>query len=117
MTDTVHCVVQSERPRPHLPSTPPDVMVVDASRQTKDPHRSEVDIRMGFTHSPAKVVCHSPNAVHSDLRNTGDVQQACHINVDQVPTVSIGDGHQEDAVRHRHKSPAVIKEKAIAGDV
>ena len=50
--------------------SPPDVLVVNASRQTKSPDATEVDVVVGYEHSPAKVVCHSPAVVQSDLRYT-----------------------------------------------
>ena len=44
------------------------VVVVDATRKTKDPNQSEVDIRLGYENSPVKVICHSPSIVKSNLR-------------------------------------------------
>lgn len=47
-----------------------EVIFVDASRQIKSLDDTEVDIMMHFAQSPAKVVCHTPSKVHSDLRYT-----------------------------------------------
>lgn len=47
---------------------PSEVLLIDASRQTKDPNQSEVDIMIGYERSPVRVVCHSPGKVSSDLR-------------------------------------------------
>jgi len=42
--------------------------LIDASRQTKDPNQSEVDIIVGYERSPVRIVCHSASKVDSDLR-------------------------------------------------
>ncbi|XP_023933475.1 uncharacterized protein LOC106176487 [Lingula anatina] len=113
---------RSPRVMQHIKHSPaPNVLVVDASRQTRQPLDTEVDIHLGFEHSPVKVVCHSPGAVHSDLRNTGDTAAARRVQVDQVPSVNILSGNtdipQSDQERpgHRFKSPMVIREAAVAG--
>ncbi len=53
-------------------------------------------------------------------RDTGNVEQARRVNIDQVPTVQIltGGAHYTDSAsppHAKHKSPLVIKENAIAG--
>ncbi|KAJ8026188.1 HAUS augmin-like complex subunit 8 [Holothuria leucospilota] len=65
------------------------VLMVDASGGRLDPRDTEVMVKTGMVQSPAKVICHTPSAVESDLRNTGSVQAAAQVSVDPVPSVSI----------------------------
>ncbi|XP_066292172.1 HAUS augmin-like complex subunit 8 isoform X2 [Branchiostoma lanceolatum] len=98
------------------------VLYVDASRGPKSPENTEVDIVTSVVQSPIKVVCHTPAAVQSDLRNTGDPRQTAKVTVDAVPSVLLeGDTDHTMGVTElqqsvsRHKIPLVIREKDIAG--
>ncbi|XP_063432342.1 uncharacterized protein LOC134714752 isoform X2 [Mytilus trossulus] len=64
---------------------PSEVLLVDASRQTKDPNQSEVDIMVGFERSPVRVVCHSLDKVNSDLRSS----KSKSVKVDSMNTIKI----------------------------
>ncbi|XP_052098681.1 uncharacterized protein LOC127733353 [Mytilus californianus] len=64
---------------------PSEVLLVDASRQTKDPNQSEVDIMVGFERSPVRVVCHSLEKVNSDLRSS----KSKSVKVDSMNTIKI----------------------------
>ncbi|XP_019646190.1 PREDICTED: HAUS augmin-like complex subunit 8 [Branchiostoma belcheri] len=98
------------------------VLYVDASRGPKSPENTEVDIVTSVVQSPIKVVCHTPAAVQSDLRNTGDPRQTAKVTVDAVPSVLLeGDTDHTMGVTElqqsvpRYKIPLVIREKDIAG--
>eukprot|EP00058_Branchiostoma_floridae_P010008 XP_002595496.1 hypothetical protein BRAFLDRAFT_69118 [Branchiostoma floridae] len=98
------------------------VLYVDASRGPKSPENTEVDIVTSVVQSPIKVVCHTPAAVQSDIRNTGDPRQTAKVNVDAVPSVLLeGDTDHTMGMTDlqqsvpRHKMPLVIREKDIAG--
>ncbi|KAL3864390.1 hypothetical protein ACJMK2_006077 [Sinanodonta woodiana] len=67
---------------------PSEVLCIDASRQTKDPDLSEVDIVVGVKQSPVKIVCHSPSSVKRNLRKMVQSGQAQRVDVDTLPTVS-----------------------------
>ncbi|XP_035694378.1 nucleolar protein dao-5-like isoform X1 [Branchiostoma floridae] len=98
------------------------VLYVDASRGPKSPENTEVDIVTSVVQSPIKVVCHTPAAIQSDLRNTGDPRQTAKVTVDAVPSVLLeGDTDHTMGLTDlqqsvpRHKMPLVIREKDIAG--
>ncbi|CAH1783295.1 unnamed protein product [Owenia fusiformis] len=103
--------------------SPANVMVVDASRRTISPDKSEVDIVTGYEHSPVKVVCHTPGVVQStesSLRNSGSVQAASTVAVDHPPSSIILSGTDitDPSLKKppdRFKSPMVVRESTIAG--
>ncbi|XP_064631268.1 uncharacterized protein LOC135489708 [Lineus longissimus] len=102
-----------------LHSTPPEVLVVNASRQTKSPDTAEVDVQLGYGHSPVKVICHTPNAVAGNLRNTGNTEISRQVSVDQVPRISVTrESDYSDISQPKtplYKKPQVIPENTIAG--
>ncbi|XP_072025855.1 uncharacterized protein [Amphiura filiformis] len=106
----------------HRPSSP--VLMVDAGGRQKDPDASEVEIRTDLVSSPAKVICHAPAVVESDLRNTGYTQEAAKVQVDSIPSVSLHDNLDVTAadqpptkIDQRTKPVKVVKEKQPTGRV
>ncbi|XP_033633562.1 uncharacterized protein LOC117295103 isoform X1 [Asterias rubens] len=109
--------------------TPSPVLLVDASGGRLDPDRSEVMTSTDFVTSPAKVICHAPAVVASDLRDTGYTQETAKIRVDPVPTVSLlgdldmtqvneGGESTKHGVGGSHggaRTPLVVKENTMAG--
>ncbi|XP_038071038.1 QWRF motif-containing protein 4-like [Patiria miniata] len=110
--------------------TPSPVLFVDASGGRVDPDRSEVETNTNLVISPAKVICHAPAVVESDLRDTGYTQETARIKVEAVPTVSLlGDldvtqvkGDKRSALnpvtaasKGGTRTPLVVKENTLAG--
>ncbi|KAL5022504.1 hypothetical protein ScPMuIL_001659 [Solemya velum] len=71
------------------------VIFVDASRQTKGPDQSEVDIVLGVEKSPIKVICHSPGALTGSFRESGDVANALRVDVSSVPSIVVENDHKD----------------------
>ncbi|OWF56173.1 uncharacterized protein LOC110450215 [Mizuhopecten yessoensis] len=88
---------------------PQEVLLIDASRQTKDPFESEVDIQIGFEKSPVKIVCHSPSAIESSFRASAERNRDSRDkNVSICSSISLSEPVRDK----RHKAPVVIREKA-----
>ncbi|XP_070540031.1 uncharacterized protein [Ptychodera flava] len=105
-------------PFKHVSHTSPvSVQLIDASGGRRDPNTSEVHIRTDVIESPAKVVCHSPAVVESDLRNTGYTQQSAKVPVDMPQTFSLLGDEDFTEVTHREsqreKPPLIVREKGI----
>ncbi|XP_033730728.1 uncharacterized protein LOC117320174, partial [Pecten maximus] len=89
---------------------PQEVLLIDASRQTKDPNESEVDIQIGFERSPVKIICHSPSAIESSLRASAEKarDRPYDKNVSICSSVSLSEPLRVPS----RKAPVVIREKA-----
>ncbi|XP_069122957.1 microtubule-associated protein futsch-like [Argopecten irradians] len=89
---------------------PQEVLLIDASRQTKDPNESEVDIQIGFERSPVKIICHSPSAIESSLR--ASAEKARDRTRDKNVSISSAVSLSEPVRDTGRKAPVVIREKA-----
>lgn len=101
-------------------SNAPEVIVVDANRKLITLNDAEVDISLHYAHSPAKVIRHTPNRIHGDIRNTGSVERAACLSFDKVPSAVIVDDEEAASTQQKqntsiHKVPTVIREAAIVG--
>ncbi|XP_060084930.1 uncharacterized protein LOC132564277, partial [Ylistrum balloti] len=91
---------------------PQEVLLIDASRQTKDPNESEVDIQIGFERSPVRIICHSPSAIESSFRASAEKARETHDkNVSIRSAISLSEPERNQS----RKTPIVIREKANSG--
>lgn len=73
----------------HQKLTMDDVMVLDASSRLADPDQVEVDTVVGYSKSPARVICHSPAGARRQLRNSVVKGESNKVAVTSVPAVSV----------------------------
>lgn len=87
-----------------------DVMVLDASSRLADPDQVEVDMVVGYSKSPARVICHSPAGARRQLRNAAVKGESNKVPVTSVPAVSVS--APAPSSPSNHSSPAVRERQA-----
>lgn len=90
--------------------TTDDVMVLDASSRLADPDQVEVDTVVGYSKSPARVICHSPAGARRQLRNAAVKGESNKVPVTSVPAVSVS--APAPSSPSNHSSPAVRERQA-----
>lgn len=94
----------------HQKMTTDDVMVLDASYRLADPDQVEVDTVVGYSKSPARVICHSPAGARRQLRNAAVKGESNKVPVTSVPAVSVS--APAPSSPSNHSSPAVRERQA-----
>lgn len=94
----------------HQKMTTDDVMVLDASSRLADPDQVEVDTVVGYSKSPACVICHSPAGARRQLRNAAVKGESNKVPVTSVPAVSVS--APAPSSPSNHSSPAVRERQA-----
>lgn len=94
----------------HQKMTTDDVMVLDASSRLADPDQVEVDTVVGYSKSPARVICHSPAGARRQLRNAAVKGESNKVPVTSVPAVSVS--APAPSSPSNHSSPAVRERQA-----
>ncbi|XP_022286537.2 uncharacterized protein LOC111099517 isoform X1 [Crassostrea virginica] len=88
----------------HQKSTTDGVMVLDASSRLIDPDQVEVDVVVGYSKSPARVVCHSPAGARRQLRHSAVKGESNRVAVSSVPALLVS-GSTSGAKKNPTGSP------------